>query len=250
MQRFGERLGLVCRNRDLVAVLAGIAGARDVAVDAGDGQRAHVHEAHSGRFGHERREHGLGLRALQRDQRTVVVKHDVAGRRKPGLKMGKIVGLAGCIDHEHEVVAAIGDHEVVEDAAPVVRQERIALASRLQSEDVDGNQRLQRQRGVLDPAALGPHGDLAHMRDVEQPGRLPGMQMLLDDAAVVLQRHRISGEGHHPRAVALMPCGERRGPESLRDRSSAASSCCGVRRTRGFVAKVQDPLQTPLCPFA
>src|SRR3546814_7465624 len=66
-----ELLGLLGRHRDLVAVLAGVAGAADQAVDAVDGERLAVHEAERLCTGRQPRQHGGGLGTLQRDERPV-----------------------------------------------------------------------------------------------------------------------------------------------------------------------------------
>src|SRR3546814_7804986 len=55
-----ELLGLLGRHRDLVAVLAGVAGAADQAVDAVDGERLAVHEAERLCTGRQPRQHGGG----------------------------------------------------------------------------------------------------------------------------------------------------------------------------------------------
>src|SRR5262249_10202188 len=58
---------------------------------------------------------------------------------------------------------------------------------------------------------------LAHMRDVEEPGGGAGMAMLGDDAGRIMQRHRVAGERHHPGAERLVQSIERRLPQRRRD---------------------------------
>ena len=49
------------------------------------------------------------------------------------------------------------------------------------------------------PAGSAPaQPQLAHMRNIEQPGLGAGVQMLGEDAGRVLHRHLIAGERHHP----------------------------------------------------
>ena len=57
---------------------------------------------------------------------------------------------------------------------------------------------------------------LAHMRDVEQPGLGAGVQMLGEDAGGILHRHLVAGERHHPGAERLVERVERRPLERRR----------------------------------
>ena len=84
--------------------------------------------------------------------------------------MREVVVLAAGVDHQEQpVLAEIGDHQVVDDAARLVGEQRVALPPRLQPEQVAGHQPLQRSRGV----GAGQRR-LAHMRDVEQRGLARG----------------------------------------------------------------------------
>ena len=56
------------------------------------------------------------------------------------------------VDHEKQVIAAVRDHQVVEDAALLGGEERIALAAFLEPEDVDRHQRLEREGRVVERA--------------------------------------------------------------------------------------------------
>ena len=104
------------------------------------------------------------------------------------------------------MVAGVGDHEIVEDAAVVVGEQRVALATLGQADHVDRHQALERRRRAT--AAAKP--DLAHVGDVEQAGRVAGVPMLLDDAVAVLDRHLVAGERHHARAQLLVQRVQRR----------------------------------------
>ena len=86
-------------------------------------------------------------------------------------QMRLVLGLAGGVDHQEQMVAEIRHHQVVENAAGVIGELRVALPTRRNRHDVLRHQPLQRQRGVLDLAGLRPQRDLAHMRDIEQAGR-------------------------------------------------------------------------------
>ncbi len=85
-------------------------------------------------------------------------------------QMRLVLGLAGGVDHQKQVAAEIRHHQVVEDAAGIIGELRVALPARRHAENVLRHQPLQRQGGVLDLAGFRPQRDLAHMRDVEQAG--------------------------------------------------------------------------------
>jgi hypothetical protein len=51
-----------------------------------------------------------------------------------------------------------------------------------------------------DIAAFGADQDLPHVRDVEQAGIGAGVQVLLHDAHLVLDRHVVAGKSGHARA--------------------------------------------------
>ena len=72
------------------------------------------------------------------------------------------------------------DHQVVDDPAVVVEQLGIALAARGETEQVGGTQRLEKARDRRVVGALDQR--LAHMRNVEQPGGLAGVEVLGEDA--------------------------------------------------------------------
>jgi hypothetical protein len=86
-QALGDVLGHVGWNRDLVAVLAAVAGARDQTGDVVQTAVAHVHELHGGDVGPEFGQHIHRARPLQRDQRAVEHR-DVAGIAEMLLQMG------------------------------------------------------------------------------------------------------------------------------------------------------------------
>ena len=116
-----------------------------------------------------------------------------AGDRRA--QVGDVGVLAAGVDDEEQVVGAPRHHQVVEDAAGVVGEERVALLALGQADDVDRHQRLERGRGVVADQA-----QLAHVRDVEQRRRLAALAMLGEDAGRVRDRHVVAGERHHLRA--------------------------------------------------
>ena len=80
------------------------------------------------------------------------------------------------------MAAEIRHHQVVEDAAGCIGELGVALPARRNRQDVLRHQPFQRQRGVLDLAGFRPQRDLSHMRDVEQPGGIAGMQVFPEHA--------------------------------------------------------------------
>ena len=132
--------------------------------DAADADGANAHERQRGGLraepGHDR----AARRALQRQQRAVLERgqpHAGGQRRRD---VGEVVLLAaGVHDEEQPVPGQPRDHQVVEDAAGLVGQQAVALAARLEPDDVARHQPFQRRGGV---GAL--QAGLAHMGDVEQ----------------------------------------------------------------------------------
>jgi hypothetical protein len=104
--------------------------------------------------------------------------------------MGDVGRLAGRVDHQEQTVAEVGHHEVVEDAAGGVGEEGIALAPDAEADHVDRHHGLQPGR-----RARAGEDDLAHVGNVEQAGRAAGVGVLAEDAAGVLHRHFVAGEG-------------------------------------------------------
>ena len=115
-----------------------------------------------------------------------------------------LVGAGGVHDQE-QVVALIGDHQVVKDPAALVREQPVALTAPRQPLDIGGNQRLQRLRRTL---AAQDH--LPHVAHVEQARRGAGVQMLVQHPHRVLHRHVPAGKWHHLRAERSVQVVKRR----------------------------------------
>ena len=198
-QRTRQRHGRFLGHRDLEAVLAGVARARDVTVGAGqlEGAAGHEHQLRHARVQVRQR---LGrARALQRQQRALGHRQHLAAVADVGDQVLDVGGLAAGVDHQQQVVLAPRDHQVVEDAAAGVGEEGVALLADGQAEHVHRHQRFQRLGGVVADQA-----QLAHVRDVEQRRRLAALLVLGDDAAGVVDRHVVAGKGHHAGAVFHM----------------------------------------------
>ncbi|MGY3468556.1 hypothetical protein ACVW0I_005427 [Bradyrhizobium sp. LM6.11] len=111
--------------------------------------------------------------------------------------MRLVPGLAGGVDDQEQMVAEIGDHQIVQNSTLGIGELGVALPPRRNSHDVLRHQPLQRARGVLDLARLRPERDLAHVGDVEQAGGRAGMEVFLQHARGILHRHVIARERHH-----------------------------------------------------
>ena len=119
-------------------------------------------------------------------------------------QMRLVLGLAGGVDDQKQMVAEIRHHQIVENAAVFIGELGVALPSRCNRHDVLRHQPLQRQRRILDLAGFGTQRELAHMRDVEQPGVRSRMQVLLQHAGRVLHRHLVAREGNQLAAARHM----------------------------------------------
>ena len=112
-----QRLRLRGGHRDLEAVLAGVAGARDVALGVGDREGAATHEGQCRDAGREVTQRADGLRALQREQRQLGQRLHRAAVADVGRQVHDVGRLAAGVDDQQQVAAAARDHQVVEQAA-------------------------------------------------------------------------------------------------------------------------------------
>ncbi len=111
------------------------------------------------------------------------------------LQMTQVLFLAGGVDHQEQlVIRQPRDHQVVEDAPVGAGEQRVTLHTHRQVDDIHRHQALQRLAGIHAAQA-----DLAHMGDVEQAGLLAGVQVFLEYAQRILDRHRVAGKRHHAR---------------------------------------------------
>ncbi len=108
-----------------------------------------------------------------------------------------VLGLAGRVDHQKQVVAEIGDHQVVEDAAGFVGEQRIALPA-------DGSARIScgtshssaRAASSIFPD-FGRNAIWPIWETSNRPALARGVQMFLQHPGSVLHRHVVAGERHH-----------------------------------------------------
>ncbi len=228
----GDGIRGVGRRRDLEAVAAGIARARDVAARAVDHDEGPGHEFQAGDLRRQPRQRLRRQRTLQGQKPAREHRLDLAGRGEVLLQMCEVGVLAGGIDHQQEMIARAGHHEIVEDAAALVGELGVALLAGFEAGDVGRHQPLQRLGRALPRPRGEPH--LAHVRDVEQAGCRPGLGMFGQDAGRILHRHLIAGEGHEARAelamqvvkrCALERAGRGFGQKDLQSRVSRRKDC-------------------------
>ena len=189
-----QRLGLGGGNGDLVAVLAGVARAGGKAGHAQQLQRHGFHEARRAGTRVQRSQHGLGLWALQGDQRGV--DPGELQLRAPGGEQVEIVIAVAGVDDDAHLAAQVDEHQVVLDAPAFVQQQRVALGALGPVGEVQRQAGFQLGVQRLDAAIARAHQQLTHVRDIEEPARGAGGQMLGLQAAV-LDGHVVAGKAAH-----------------------------------------------------
>ncbi len=159
-----------------------------------------AHEGHGlhALAGRKTRKGRGGERSLQRDQRRLVERREARALGQTLANEGEIDGLARRVDDEPQDAVSAGGarhHQVVDDAARLVQKLGIALTAGREIDDVGGNERLEESGEARVTGALDQR--LAHMRHVEQPRRLAGMEMLRHHPGRKLDRHLVAGESGH-----------------------------------------------------
>ncbi|MNL39003.1 hypothetical protein D3C87_1612560 [compost metagenome] len=94
-------------------VLTGITGAGNDAGDVVQRNFQHVHELHFRHAGPKFGQNRFRAWSLQRDQRPIIEKGNFAVAGKMRLHMSDIGVLAGRVDDDEKMIAAIGDHQVI-----------------------------------------------------------------------------------------------------------------------------------------
>src|SRR6267378_7766479 len=109
-QRASEPLRIFCGYRDFVAILAGVAGARDEALGTRDRKRAGAHERELRDLWRELRERALGERTLQRDERTI--QRLEAEMRTQAPQQRDVFFLGRRVYHQAHFIHEARDHQV------------------------------------------------------------------------------------------------------------------------------------------
>ena len=118
-----------------------------------------------------------GFRPLQRQQCALGLVDQLGAGRQMGGDMRDVGMLGVGVHHDAKFACALGDHQIVEDAALGVRQHRVANAADSQRPDVARHQPFDRGHAVVADEAKLPH-----MGNVEQTGGGARMQMFGQDA--------------------------------------------------------------------
>ena len=190
-------------DEDLEAILAGVAGARDVdSVIVERAVRAVVVSERVECAAARGRHHVGRARALERDERVVdaaIDELDLRGRVL-GEPLEVLLAIRRVHDEQHVVGAPVHE-EVVDDAAARAQHHAVLdAADRKRRDGVRRHAVDERDR----PGAA--HHELAHVRHVEEPRGAADRLMLGHDARV-LERHLPSRERHElpaERGVAVV----------------------------------------------
>ena len=110
--------------------------------------------------------------------------------------MSEVPFLAGGIDDQKKVIAPVGHHQVVDDAALIVGQDGVTGSSFAQSLDVARHQRFQRRRRP-GPPVVAFQARLTHVGNIEQACVFTGVEVFGDDSALIMHGHGVTGERHH-----------------------------------------------------
>ena len=151
--------------------------------------------------------------------------------------MGQVGLLARCVDDDKEPIPDPRRHQIVEDAALFVQQQRIPHAQRRQPQQIAGDEGFERADRVSsgDP-------QLPHMRDIEEPSLRARVEVLVEDAGGILHRHLIPGEWHHLGAECQMERVERGPLEGRRSGSKGHKTSDRADEDRPIAApSVVDP---------
>ena len=98
--------------------------------------------------GREPRQRLRRQRTLQGQKSAREHRLDLAGGGEVLLQVREVGVLAGGVDHEQEMIAGACHHQIVEDAAAIVGELRVALLAGLEARDVGRHQGLERLGGV------------------------------------------------------------------------------------------------------
>ena len=197
--------------------------AEDVA--PGDSERGQ--SAHSGtRLGVQDLRRARPLHGDERRGERAIVERRVVPERPQDVR-AVLRDVRRVHDHEEfRLAGAIHDH-VVHDRAALVAEEAVARLADRESGDVARDEALD-----VRPRAFPGEKEFAHVREVEEARARPHGPVL-DDDAVVLDRHLVSGERDHLRAERDVPVIERGAPEGRRlGRHQAASLAAARARSR------------------
>ena len=178
----------------LEAVLAGVAGARDGAVDAGTGAGGEVVVADrvEGDIA-KRLQDLLRLRSLHGKEGDVVgiVRDRALELARVLLDVGEVLVLVAAVDDHHQVVGIAIDEAVVFDGAALVADGGIVHLTDVELGDV-----IRRHVAHEVEGTLAPDAEFAHVADVEDAAGFTNRLVFGGNSGRVLHRHFVAGEGY------------------------------------------------------
>ncbi len=145
------------------------------------------HEAEASSIGCQACEHASGGGTLQRQQRSIAPHGKPDPLRQPIGDVLVIGVLAAGIHDEEQASLFTGierarHHQVVENAAVVRQQLRVALLAGLEIENIGGNQRFHGAGYCLELSVLGDEKRLPHVAHIKKTRLFAGPKMLLQHA--------------------------------------------------------------------
>ena len=110
------------------------------------------------------------------------------------------------VHHQEKMITPIGNHQVIENSAVIIGEERIALSAGGETKNIGRHQSFQSlcRLGAMQE-------NLTHMAYIEEPRSAAGMAVFGHDTHRVLHGHVPAREGHHSGAQsAVKPCKRKR----------------------------------------
>ena len=81
----------------------------------------------------------------------------------------RLIGhFASRIDNQEQMVTAMRNHQIVDDAARFICEQRITLAAGCQAKDIDRHQLLKGPRRIGHLPRVCAQSDLPHVRNIEK----------------------------------------------------------------------------------
>ena len=130
--------------------------------------------------------------------------------------MRDIDHFAGTVHDDEDATSGVKKHQVVDDAARVVKQQTVTLLANRQVHHINRHQAFKRGGCVRSLKS-----QLAHVRDIKQASGSAGMQVLGHQSSRVLHRHAVASKWHHARAKFYMQVMQRGFKKRIEGRGQA-----------------------------
>ena len=139
-----QALRLIAGDRNLEAILAGVARAGQEGGDAVEFEEAAGHEGQRRHRRIQARQRRDRQRALQRQQRPLGHRNHLALAADAGLQISDVGDLAAGVDDDEQVVRPARNHQIVEDAACFIGEQGVTLLEHAKVDHIDRHQRFER----------------------------------------------------------------------------------------------------------